>query len=101
VNIFGIKERINMKPIELNNAWEFKHVDGDGKVVTMNFEADTWPEVLNNFMSFLRGSGYHYLTEKSVAINQKLHPFVDYCWDGEFFWPDEEPQGPFQVGCTD
>ncbi len=90
-----------MKPTELNNAWEFKHVDGDGKVVTMNFEADTWPEVLDNFMSFLRGSGWTYLTEKSVGINEKLHPFVGYSWSGETFWPDDEPQDPFQVGCND
>ena len=91
-----------MKPTELNNAWEFKHVDGDGKVVTMNFEADTWPEVLDNFMSFLRGSGWTCLTEKSVGINEKLHPFVGHAWSGETFWPDEElQQEPYQVGCND
>ena len=103
-----------MKPQECNNAFEFKHVDSDGKVVTMTFETDLWPEVLKNFMSFLQGSGWTYLTEKSVGINQKLHPNAGFCWNGETFWPDEdgqqnnetilpdeEGQEAYQIGCND
>jgi hypothetical protein len=114
VNIFGIKERINMKPQECNNAFEFKHTNSDGRLMTMTFEADTWPEVLENFMSFLQGSGWTYLTEKSVGINQKLHPNAGFSWNGETFWPDEDgqqngetilpdedSQEDYQIGCND
>jgi hypothetical protein len=78
-----------MKPQECNNAFEFKHTNSDGRVVTMTFEADTWPEVLENFIDFLRGSAWDYLTNQSVGINKELHPLAEYSWRGKMFYPNE------------
>jgi hypothetical protein len=103
-----------MKPQECNNAFEFKHTNSDGRLMTMTFEADTWPEVLENFIDFLRGSAWDYLTSQSIGINKELHPLAEYAWRGkmfypngdgqqkdETFWPDEECQEAYQIGCND
>jgi hypothetical protein len=42
----------------MSDAWEFKHTDCDGKVVSVTFNGDTWFDALNVFEQFLRGCGF-------------------------------------------
>lgn len=49
--------------------FEFQSTNEDGDVVSHQFEAGTWYEVLDHFVKFLRGSGYS-LQNNSVGINE-------------------------------
>lgn len=55
--------------------WEFKHTDCDGVTHVTSFKANRWPDVLPNFINFLRGSGYD-VSSESLEINRDKHPFV-------------------------
>lgn len=61
-----------MDEIEKIPAWYFHHTAADGKMVSMRFEAESWPEALSNFVQFLQGAGYM-LQRDSVGINTKIH----------------------------
>lgn len=52
--------------------FKFESTDMDGCVLTQEFEADIWMEVLDCFVKFLRGSGYS-LDCTSVGINVGKH----------------------------
>lgn len=43
--------------------------DGTGDIVTHEFESSQWYSALDNFVKFLRGSGYQ-LKDNSVGINE-------------------------------
>ena len=64
---------LNLQP----NRWEFKHIDCEGVENIVRFESDTWPETLQNFVNFLRGSGYE-VNKDSIAINRTKHPLTYY-----------------------
>ena len=38
--------------------FEFKYTDCEGAVTTLQFHAETWPEAVERFAQFLRGSGF-------------------------------------------
>ena len=52
--------------------FKFKSVNGDGCVVTQEFDTDVWIEALDYFVKFLRGSGYS-LDYTSVGVNVGKH----------------------------
>ena len=43
-----------------------------GTTITHEFEALRWDEALDQFVKFLRGSGYT-LSDSSVGVNEALH----------------------------
>lgn len=49
--------------------FEFQSTNEDGDVVSHRFEAFTWYSALDNFVKFLRGSGYS-LQNHSVGVNE-------------------------------
>jgi len=56
--------------------FKLQSTDGDGTIVTHEFESETWYESLDQFVRFLRGSGY-LLKNDSVGINLAAgHRFV-------------------------
>lgn len=46
-----------------------------GTTITHEFEALRWDEALDQFVKFLRGSGYT-LNDSSVGVNKVLHSFA-------------------------
>lgn len=68
------------------NTWSFNNVDVDGGMASVDFTADSWPEVLGRFLMFLRGCGFEGLNNNSIAINQQQHPNLE--WEGQWFLPD-------------
>ena len=51
--------------------------DETGAIVIHEFEAQTWYQALDNFVKFLRGSGYQ-LKDNSVGINEAAgHMFLN------------------------
>ena len=52
--------------------FKFESVNGDGCVVTQEFDTDVWTEALDYFVKFLRGSGYS-LDYTSVGVNVGKH----------------------------
>ena len=57
--------------------FEFQSTNEYGDVVSHQFEAFTWYSALDNFVKFLRGSGYD-LQSHSVGINEAAgHLFLD------------------------
>ena len=51
--------------------------DETGAIVIHEFEAQTWYQALDNFVKFLRGSGYQ-LQDNSVGINEAAgHLFLE------------------------
>ena len=49
--------------------------DESGTVTTHEFEALRWDEALDQFVKFLRGSGYT-LQDTSVGVNEAVHCFA-------------------------
>jgi len=50
----------------------------DGTIITHEFESDVWYSALDQFVKFLRGSGYQ-LKDNSVGINLLAgHLFTEY-----------------------
>ena len=51
--------------------------DETGDIVIHEFESSQWYSALNNFVKFLRGSGYQ-LKDNSVGINEGAgHMFIE------------------------
>ena len=53
--------------------------DDNGSIVYHNFEALRWDQALDQFVKFLRGSGY-FLSDDSVGINVDRHAFAGDDW---------------------
>ena len=49
--------------------------DESGTQITHEFEALRWDEALDQFVKFLRGSGYT-LSDSSVGVNEAVHCFA-------------------------
>lgn len=49
--------------------------DESGATITHEFEALRWDEALDQFVKFLRGSGYT-LQDSSVGVNEAVHCFA-------------------------
>ncbi len=77
--------QLNLQP----NKWEFKHIDCEGVEHIIRFEAETWPEALQNFINFLRGSGFDVSTE-TVAINRTKHPLTRYVDSFKDYYEESE-----------
>lgn len=61
---------------------KFKFQSSDeesGTTVVHEFEALRWDEALDQFVKFLRGSGYQ-LHDTSVGVNEVLHCFAGEDW---------------------
>ena len=78
------------------NSWTFEHVDADGAVNRLIFQADTWTEALQKFIQFLRGSGY-FIDYHSTGINADRHPVLPESLIPAFyppaFYPDDDCNG--------
>ena len=61
----------------MSDAWEFKHTDCDGKVVSVTFNGDTWFEALNVFEQFLRGCGFS-VPEGEIKTPRNMQTVLDY-----------------------
>lgn len=61
----------------MSDAWEFKHTDCDGKVVSVAFNGDTWFDALNVFEQFLRGCGFS-VPEGEIKTPQNMQIVLDY-----------------------
>lgn len=58
------------------SKFKFEYQDDEEKTnLTMQFEVSRWDEALNQFVKFLRGSGYR-LEDNSVGINQSVHAWA-------------------------
>jgi hypothetical protein len=62
---------------QMSDAWEFKHTDCDGKVVSVTFNGDTWFEALTVFEQFLRGCGFS-VPEGEIKTPQNMQIVQDY-----------------------
>lgn len=71
------------------NKWEYKHTDCEGVEHIIRFEAETWPEALQNFIKFLRGSGYD-VNNETIAINRTKHPLTRYVDSFNDYYEDSE-----------
>ena len=49
--------------------FKFQSVDEDGTSIIHEFEANTWYQALDQFVKFLRGSGY-LVRDNSIGINE-------------------------------
>jgi hypothetical protein len=70
------------------NTWYFTHTNADGVTNTVEFGADSWIEVMNNFVTFLRGSGYS-VHKNAVGLNVDKCNFTDESWFGATFSKDQ------------
>lgn len=75
-------------------TWTFARTDSDGVTTTSSFTAGSWPFALQQFVNFLKGSGYG-IDNKSIGINGNKHLpeiddlEVDHGWLGAMFYPKE------------
>lgn len=74
-------------------TWTFARTDINGVTTTSSFTADKWPFALQQFVNFLKGSGYG-VDSKSIGINGNKHLpeiddiEVDHGWYGAMFYPE-------------
>jgi hypothetical protein len=71
------------------NTWYFTHTDADGVTNTVEFGADTWVETMNNFITFLRGSGFS-IPSDVIGINTDKCIVNDETWFGATFSGNEQ-----------
>jgi hypothetical protein len=77
---------------ELNSSpefYSFEYSDGDARHISTSFTpGDTWPEVLEQFVSFM-GNVYGYSIRESVAIKKSPFFIHNESWSGPVFNPEE------------
>ena len=75
----------------MNDMFTFNYSSASGeKAITASFEAATWPEALEEFVSFM-GAAYGYDIRDSIGI--KTAPWkayvLDDTWSGPVFNPED------------
>ena len=73
---------------ESTEFYSFEYSDGDARHLSMSFApGDTWPEVLEQFVSFM-SNVYGYDIREQVAIERR--PFFPHDeWSGPVFNPED------------
>ena len=76
------------EPTSFKEAYTFQYSDGEDRSVYVSFSpGDTWPEVLEQFVSFMNNV-YGYDIRDQVAIERR--PFFPHDeWTGPVFDPEE------------
>ena len=71
-------------------SYGFMYRDCGGKVSNHEVKIDevTWPEVLNDFVSFLEGV-YGYTIRESIRIQEPRYHVFPEAWTGEYFSEEE------------
>jgi hypothetical protein len=74
-----------------NTIYGFTYRDCDGKQYKQEVTVDevTWPEVLNDFVSFIEGI-YGYDIKSSIRIKEPKYCLNEQAWHGEYFTKDED-----------
>ena len=66
----------------------FTYTDGDSRSFEMSFEADTWPQAVEQFTSFL-GAVFGYSIKDQVALKTSKYRLSD-DWSGPVFKDEKE-----------
>lgn len=74
---------------ETNEFYSFEYSDGDARHVSSSFSpGDTWPEVLEQFVSFM-SNVYGYDIRERVAVAESRFGVDREKWTGPVFNPEE------------
>ena len=70
-------------------TWGFTYRDVDGAISTKSFEAVSWVRALQEFVYFLKGSGFN-LDDDSIQIKDEHHD--GYNWFGNYCFAIEQEE---------
>ena len=73
----------------MNDVFTFQYSSGEAKSVSVSFEADTWTEALEEFISFM-GAAYGYSIRDKIAVDMSPYAVNSDSWTGPVFNPEEE-----------
>lgn len=77
---------------ESTETYSFQYSDGEDRSISVCFTpGDTWPEVLEQFVSFMNNVyGYDIREKVGIKANRFSASLLDETWSGPVFNPEEE-----------
>ena len=72
---------------EFKESYTFQYSDGEDRSIYMSFNpGDTWPEVLEQFVSFMSNVyGYDIHSKVGIKVNPLTASMLDETWTGPVF----------------
>jgi hypothetical protein len=77
---------------ESTETYSFHYSDGEDRSISVSFTpGDTWPEVLEQFVSFMNNVyGYDIRQKVGIKANRLTASMLDETWTGVVFNPEDE-----------